>query len=53
MIIIVKRWNDLWLNEGFARYMEYVGTDFVKNGWEMVRFLNIITKFSIGSSCIA
>ena len=32
------RWNDLWLNEGFARYMEYIGTDLVKPDWEMVCF---------------
>ena len=28
------RWNNLWLSEGFARYMEYIGTDFYKSNWK-------------------
>ena len=30
-------WDDLWLNEGFASYVEYLGVDYVEPGWEMVR----------------
>ena len=30
------RWNDLWLNEGFATYVEYVGTNHAEPGFEMV-----------------
>lgn len=27
-------WTDLWLNEGFATYMEYVGVDAVEPSWK-------------------
>jgi aminopeptidase N len=29
-------WDDLWLNEGFASYVEYLGTNFVEPGMRMV-----------------
>ena len=37
-IVSPEWWNDLWLNEGFARYMEYFGSDLVKPDWELVCF---------------
>lgn len=27
-------WSDLWLNEGFASYMEYLGVDGIEPSWE-------------------
>ena len=30
-------WDDLWLNEGFASYVEYLGVDYVEPEWDMVR----------------
>ena len=35
-LVTPKWWDDLWLNEGFARYMENVGTDGVRPNWGMV-----------------
>ena len=29
-------WDDLWLNEGFASYVEYLGVDRVHPDWRMV-----------------
>ncbi|XP_013400083.2 putative aminopeptidase-2 [Lingula anatina] len=29
-------WDDLWLNEGFASYVEYLGVDFIESTWKMM-----------------
>uniref|UniRef100_A0A6A7FVN9 Aminopeptidase N n=1 Tax=Hirondellea gigas TaxID=1518452 RepID=A0A6A7FVN9_9CRUS len=29
-------WTDLWLNEGFASYLEYLGVDSIEPSWQML-----------------
>lgn len=35
-IVTMDWWDDLWLNEGFASFMEYLGANVTEPSWEMV-----------------
>ena len=35
-LVTMRWWNDLWLNEGFASWMEYKGVAHIRPGWDMM-----------------
>ena len=37
IVVTLKWWDDLWLNEGFATYMQYKGVAQYEKRWDMVR----------------
>lgn len=40
-LVTMRWWNDVWLNEGFASYMQYLGVDAVHPEW------NILNQFTV------
>ncbi|XP_022104262.1 aminopeptidase N-like isoform X2 [Acanthaster planci] len=55
-LVTPEWWDDLWLNEGFASYVEYLGVDKVETEWQMkLQFLvedlqPVFTEDALGTS---
>lgn len=38
-LVTLKSWDDLWLNEGFATWTEYLGANFSSPDWKDVKIV--------------
>uniref|UniRef100_A0A674KB00 Aminopeptidase n=1 Tax=Terrapene triunguis TaxID=2587831 RepID=A0A674KB00_9SAUR len=48
-LVTMNWWNDLWLNEGFASYFEYIGASYIEPRLSLVSTKSYLKAFSFSS----
>uniref|UniRef100_A0A8C3F6C7 Aminopeptidase n=1 Tax=Chrysemys picta bellii TaxID=8478 RepID=A0A8C3F6C7_CHRPI len=48
-LVTMNWWNDLWLNEGFASYFEYIGASYIEPRLPLVSTKSYLKAFSFSS----
>jgi len=43
-IVTMKWWDNIWLNEGFASFLEYLGLAVAEPAWDIVSEFHGISK---------
>ncbi|PVD27644.1 hypothetical protein C0Q70_12811 [Pomacea canaliculata] len=46
-LLTMAWWDDTWLNEGFATFVEYLGTDYASPQWKMIVWVCIKRKVCV------
>ncbi|NXI39248.1 AMPN Aminopeptidase, partial [Galbula dea] len=46
-LVTLRWWNDLWLNEGFASYVEYLGADAAEPSWDIKKLMVLNELYTV------